>query len=153
MKAQVSARIARPVGDVWTFVAHPANMQRWVSGVDEPPLVDGSEASVGTRFRMNYRYGGRTHDVLAEVVASDPPRKQTVRWIEGPFPFEGSVELGGDDGGTMVTRTVSAGADSRVTAIMFAVAGPLLRKLMGRQIRQDLDRLQAALESGARANP
>lgn len=153
MKAHASARIARPIDDVWAFVADPARMNRWVSGVDEPPLVEAAEVCVGTRFRMKYRYGGRTHDVLAEVVASDPPKKQTVKWVEGPFPFEGTVELQPDSDGTIVVRTVSAGADSRATAAMFAIAGPLLRMLMRRQIRQDLGRLKAALESGARVNP
>jgi hypothetical protein len=100
----------------------------------------------GGRISSRYDYGGQTHEFVYEVVERDPPRRQVVRALSGPFPFESSLELGEDTLGTRVRHTVGAGPDSTFTRFLFAVGGPFLRRSMRGRMRTQLERLKTAIE-------
>lgn|GEM_PF-410878 len=145
MKATAHAVIDRPIEAVWDIVATVENMEQWVGGVsDVRPPADGLD--VGAHFSSNYTYRGETFDVDYEVTAVDPPHRLDVRSTEGPFPFSGSIRLVEVRAGTAVSNTIDAGSDSVATSVIFAVFGPLIRRMMRRQLEAELGHLAEAVD-------
>lgn len=119
-------------------------MERWVDGVsDVRPPTDG--LAVGATFSSSYTYRGETFDVDYDVTAVDPPHRLDIRSTEGPFPFAGSLRPVEVPGGTEVSNTIQAGSDGLATSIIFAVFGPLVRRLMRRQLARELEDLGRAV--------
>jgi uncharacterized protein YndB with AHSA1/START domain len=144
VKAAAEIVVDRPLEVVWRWAADPRHWENWLDGVRDV-RVEGRLVE-GGRLSSRYEYGGRVHDFEYELVVRDPPRRQLVRSLDGPFSFESELELGEHPRGTLVRQTVDAGADSRFTAFLFAIAGPLLRRGLRRRIGAQLRRLKEAIE-------
>ena len=71
---------------------------------------------------------------------------QVVRAMSGGYPFEGTLELSEDVGGTRVRQTVDAGPEDALARFVFAVARPFVRRSMRRRIAAQLARLKAMVE-------
>ena len=147
MKAGTSIVVERPIEDVWAFVANIENMDQWVVGVTEPRLSNGRAIGLGTTYTSKYTYGGKTHNVDYEVTAYEPHRHFATRSTEGPFPFEGELDLERVGQDTKVTNTIDAGSDGLFTTITFTLLGPLVRTMMRRQLHKELVALKSVLET------
>lgn len=146
MRASASILIHKPVEQVFDYVANVEKMDEWVIGVSEPRRTSPGDYDAGSTFTSKYAYGGKTHVIDYETIEFDPPWRHAVRATRGPFPFEGAVDLEQTPGGTLVTNTIDAGPDGRATRIIFALAGPLLRRLMRKQLLRELEKLRERLE-------
>jgi hypothetical protein len=122
MRASAEIVIERPLEAVWKWASDPRHWNRW-----EENLADVS-----------------TEDY--EIVENVPPRLQVVRAVSGRFPFEGTLELSQDVLGTRVRHTVDAGPEDALARVLFAVARPLVRRSMRRQIEAQLGRLKTMVE-------
>jgi hypothetical protein len=122
VRASAEIVIERPVEAVWEWASDPRHWHRW-----EPDL-------------------GRVDPGDYEIVEKTAPRRQVVRSVAGPFPFESTLELSPDVGGTRVRETVSAGPDDALARFLFVVARPLVRRGMRRRIAGQLARLKAMVE-------
>ena len=81
------------------------------------------------------------------VTAFEPPTRYALKSTEGPYPVELTLRLDAAAGGAVrIAKTTRAGSDGRVTSAMFLLLGPLLRRLMRRQIAKELARCKAAVE-------
>ncbi len=147
MKASASTTIDRPIDDVFAYVSDVENTSEWVAGVGDTTLVDGDGTGVGDRYESEYTYGGNTSDMDFEITDYDPPRRLGMTAPEGPFAFDGTLELEAVDGGTRVTNTIETGSDGLFTTITFTVFRPVMRWLMARRLTQELDELKAILET------
>ena len=148
MKAGTSIVVERPIEDVWAFVANIENMDKWVVGVSEPRLSNGRDMGVGATYTSKYTYAGKTQTIDYEVTAYEPHRHFATRSTEGPFPFEGELDLERVGQGTKVTNTIDAGSDGLFTTITFKLLGPLVRISMRRQLHKELVALKSILEAG-----
>ncbi len=74
-------------------------------------------------------------------------RRLGVESSEGPFPFTGLLSLERSGGGTSVSNAMIAGSDHVVTTIIFTLFRPLMKMMMDRQMKKELDQLRALLES------
>jgi uncharacterized membrane protein len=144
MRSSAEVVVERPLEVVWHWASDPRNWENWLDGVHGVELR--GRLSEGSRIFSRYDYGGQTHEFEYEVVERSPPRRQVVRSINGPFPFEGTLELAEHREGTLVRQTIDAGPDSSFTRLLFTVGGPLLRRSMRRRIAAQLARLKAAIE-------
>ena len=144
MRAAGEIVVDRPLEVVWRWAADPRNWENWLEGVRDV-RVEGRLAE-GGRIASRYEYGGELHDFVYEIVVREPPRRQVVRSLEGPFPFESVLQLSEDARGTRVRQAVDAGSDSRFTSFLFAIAWPLLRRGLRRRIQAQLRRLKEAIE-------
>ena len=116
--------------------------------MNEPHRTSEGEFGIGSTLASKYTYGGGTHDIEYEVTAFDPPTRYDMVSREGPFPFEGSVELAAiDEGATLIRNTIDAGADGAATKVIFAVGGPIVRYMMRKQLHGELEELKEMLES------
>jgi carbon monoxide dehydrogenase subunit G len=144
MRTSAEIVVERPLEVVWRWAADPRNWENWLDGVHDV-RVEG-RLTKGGRVASRYDYGGRTHEFEFEIVERDAPRRQLVRALSGPFPFESALLLSEDTRGTRVRQTVDAGPDSSFTRFLFAVGGPLLRRTMRRRMDAQLERLKEAIE-------
>jgi hypothetical protein len=122
VRASAEIVIERPVQAVWEWASDPRHWHRWepdLSGVDPDHY---------------------------EIVEQTPPRRQVVRSVAGPFPFQSTLELTPDVGGTRVRQTVTAGPEDALARFLFVVARPLVRRSMRRRIAGQLARLKAMVE-------
>jgi hypothetical protein len=122
MRASAEIVIERPREAVWKWASDPRHWHRW-------------EDTLGEVATDDY-----------EIAASDPPRRQVVRAVSGRFPFEGTLELSHDVGGTRVRHTVDAGPEDALARFLFVVARPMVRRSMRRRIEAQLARLKTMVE-------
>ena len=144
MRAVAEIVVDRPLEVVWRWAADPRNWENWLDGVYDV-RVEGRLVE-GGRIASRYEYGGRLHDFEYEIVVRDPPLRQLVRSLEGPFPYESDLELSEHARGTLVHQAFDAGPDSRFTAFLFKIAGPLVRQTLRRRMQAQLGRLKEAIE-------
>ena len=122
MRAAAEIVIERPREAVWEWASDPRHWHRW-------------EDTLGEVATDDY-----------EIAASDPPRRQVVKAVSGRFPFEGTLELSEDVGGTRVRHTVEAGPEDALARLLFVVARPMVRRSMRRRIEAQLARLKTMVE-------
>lgn len=146
MQATARALIDRPIEEVWDFLSTIEHMEDWVTGVSDVRRDHETELEVGAKFSSKYTYRGRTFDVDYTITTFDPPHRLDIESTAGPFPFHGSLRLLEFERGTEVSNTIDAGSDSIATSIIFTVLRPVVRRLMRRQLADELDELQAALD-------
>jgi uncharacterized membrane protein len=144
VKASAEIVVERPVEAVWQWASDPRNWPRWQDGVHDVQVS--GELQPGARFTSGHDYGGSSHQVEYELVERRPPRRQVVRSMTGGFPFEGTLELAEDVGGTRVRQTVTAGPEDALSRLLFVTARPLVRRSMRRRIAAQLRRLKTMVE-------
>jgi hypothetical protein len=121
VRASAEIVIERPPAAVWAWASDPSHWERW-----EPELSDLEPDDY-------------------EIV-HQPPRRQVVRSVTGPFAFESTLELSPDVGGTRVRQTVTAGPENALDRLMFVVARPLVRRGIRKRIASQLARLKTMVE-------
>ncbi len=144
MKAAAEIVVDRPLEVVWRWAADPRNWENWQEGVRDV-RVQGRLVE-GGRISSRYEYGGSLHEFDYELVVREPPRRQLVRSLDGPFSFESELLLSEHARGTLVRQTVEAGADGRFTAFLYALGAPFMRRGLRRRIKAQLRRLKEAIE-------
>ena len=122
MRVTAETVVERPRDAVWRWASDPAHWHRW-------------EDTLGEVATQDY-----------EIAASEPPRRQVVRAVAGRFPFEGTLELYEDVGGTRVRHTVEAGPEDALARLLFVLARPVVRRSMRRRIEAQLARLKQMVE-------
>ena len=138
-----------PVEAVWEFVSNEENNERWVNGVLAPRWTSDGERAVGSTYESRYEYAGKTHDVEYEVTAYDPPSVFGSRTTSGPFPYAGTIKIQAVDGGTKVTHEMMAGSDGAFTEFMFTALGWLLRPMMRKRVRKEIETMGEEIRKDA----
>jgi uncharacterized protein YndB with AHSA1/START domain len=133
-----SVHIARPVADVFAYVAEPGNLPHWNSAVQ---AVTGS----GRRYVMHRRLptGPAVNDL--EIVELDPPAAFTIRTTSGPTPFVYRYRFEPDGAGTLLTLDAEVELGG-----LAAVAGPLAVRVVRRGVDANLATLRSLLGSSAK---
>ena len=127
--------IARPVGDVFAFLADAENDKQWRGGVIE--MTRSSGQGVGATYRQIVAGpGGRRIDADVEITEFVPDQR-----IKGPVRPTGSYDLRAGDGGTVVTFRLAAtlGGVKKLMA-------PMVAKTMRSEVAA-LTELKRVLES------
>lgn len=138
---QQSVEIARPLAEVFAFVANPGNDAKWGSNLLEVTQLSPGPLGVGARFRYKARFAGRRFELVREVTEYEPNRRQAVKTISGPLRFGGVRTFEAIKGGTRVTLTGGGRAGG-----FFGLAEPLLLRAAQRSLRADLTSLKRLLE-------
>jgi Polyketide cyclase / dehydrase and lipid transport len=91
-RVEHSIEIARPIDEVFAFIAEPANDPIWLSSVldvraDEGPI------RAGTAFSETMRFLGRRVDVTWRVSEHGPPVRLAVEATSSPVPISGACQL------------------------------------------------------------
>jgi carbon monoxide dehydrogenase subunit G len=142
MTYEQSIEIERPPAEVFAFLADPANLPRW-----QPAVVQVSADPPGgfvpnSRLTERRTFLGNSVRSTLEVTALEPDRRLDLTTVEGPVRFCVSHRLEPSGEGTRLTL-VGEGEPGGALRL----AGPLLRRVVNRQARDDLRRLKRLLES------
>jgi uncharacterized membrane protein len=143
---QQSVDIARPLEEVFAFVANSANDALWGSNLVEVTKVSPGPVGVGSRFRYKVRFAGREFELVREITEYEPNRRQAVKTISGPLRFGGVRTFEAIPGGTRLTLTGGGR-----TGGFFGLAEPLLLRAAQRSLRTDLVTLKRLLENQTQA--
>jgi uncharacterized protein YndB with AHSA1/START domain len=135
-----SVRVARPVDEVFAYVADPRNFPDWNSAVQS---VAGPRDAPGAGMRYVMRRqlpgGGATNEL--EIVAHDPPGTFAIRTTSGPTPFAYRYRFEPVDGGTRITLE----AEVELTGLA-AISGPLAARVVKRGVDANFAALRSILE-------
>ena len=128
-----SVRIARPVDDVFTFLADPTRFPVWNSAVTS---VRRTSATTYTMRRELPT--GRAENEL-EVVELTPPAVFAVRTTSGPTPFAYRYTLTREPGATVVALDAE---------VKLGLLGPIAARAVRHGVDANLATLRNALERG-----
>ena len=146
LNATARITIHRDPADVWTYVSDVTNQDHWVDGMSDSQVIGDGPIGRGTQIRGVYTYGGNDGPVEMTITEFREGRELAIEASEGPFPFTGRLTLERSGPSTSVTNSMTAGSDHVITSIMFTVLRPLMKMMMGRQMRKELGQLKAILE-------
>ena len=135
------ATIARLPAEVMTYVSDPANDPSWIGGVVEAELLSDPPLARGSQVRRTAKFLGRRFDYVTEVTEWQPPEALAMR-ATSPFPMDIRYEFQ-ENGGCTLARVRVQGEGGG----FFRLAAPLLAPQVRRNIRADVERLKALLES------
>jgi uncharacterized protein YndB with AHSA1/START domain len=139
--AQQQVQIARPVAEVFAFVADGLNGPRWRPGILDISLVSGSGA--GAVYRQGVTGpGGRRIAADYEVTAFEPNRRLAFRAIAGPVRPTGEYRFEEVDGGTRLTFSLQA----ELSGLKKLLMGGAVQKTMDAEAAAT-ERLKALLET------
>jgi uncharacterized protein YndB with AHSA1/START domain len=132
--------IARPVGDVFAFLANAENDRQWRSGVIEMTRTGGQ--GVGTTYRQVVAGpGGRRIDDV-EITEFVPDQRIAFRTTKGPVRPTGTYDLRAQDGSTELTFRLTAKLSGLKT-----LTAPMAGKTMKAEVAA-LTQLKRVLETG-----
>jgi uncharacterized protein YndB with AHSA1/START domain len=132
--------IARPVGDVFAFLANAENDKQWRGGIIEMTRTGGQ--GIGATYRQIVAGpGGRRIDADVEITEFVPDQRIAFRTTKGPVRPTGSYDLQTRDRGTVVTFRLAAtlGGVKKLMA-------PMVTKTMKSEVAA-LSELKRVLES------
>jgi uncharacterized protein YndB with AHSA1/START domain len=133
--------IARPVEDVWAFLADARNDPKWMTHVIEvgrggdQPLQHGVEIDEVVKF-----YGVRMNVTLV-VTEHEPPSRSAID-VRGPVKGRGTYRLEPCDGGTRFTMSVDTDAHG-----FLRLAEPVFARMARRDVATNAEHLKDLLEA------
>jgi carbon monoxide dehydrogenase subunit G len=142
MRVENSRIIARPIEDVFAFLALPENNPLWMSVVTATKRTACGPVSMGETYQHTVSFLGRTFDVTFEVIELEPPRRFCVRNVSGPIEFHGCYTLESIGGQTRFTHTLEGEVGH-----FFRFGQSLVERTAQRQYAADLATLDDVLES------
>ena len=141
-----SVVIARPVGEVFAFVADMRNNLRWQaeSGLQRVTVEPDGPVGVGARITEVWRFMGQETTSVSEITEYEPGRSLTRRTLSAGAPIkEGvmTVEPAAEGGARYSTSVVIQASG------LFTIAEPLLAGAMKKSFEENALKLKALLES------
>jgi carbon monoxide dehydrogenase subunit G len=141
MNFTASVRIARPIEDVFAFVADPPLFPRWNSAVESVRLLSGHGAAGSTYAMQRNLPSGRAENGL-EVLVREAADRFDIRTTSGPTPFVYRYRFTREGEGTLVDldATVELGGAA-------AMLGPVAARAVKRGVDANFATLRQLLES------
>jgi uncharacterized protein YndB with AHSA1/START domain len=141
--ARVTVDVDRPPGEVFAYLEDAENNPRWIPNMRVCRWTTPPPVAVGSRYEQLSAFLGRKIRTSFEVTEHEPGHRITIASREGssfPITVTRIVEPGAG-GGSHVTELVEGDASS-----FDAIATPLLRAMVRRNIRRDSRNLKRVLE-------
>lgn len=135
-----SVVVDKPLDEVFAFVSDGSNTPSWQGGLE---AVEGSTNVVGSQYTEVRKFMGREMRSLLEVTAFAPGSHWAARVIKGPVPYDVSLRVEPQDGGTRVTTRVEGEPTG-----FFKVAEGMVKSQLEKSLAEDLERLKKLLEGG-----
>ncbi len=137
-----STVIQRPRQVVAAFIEDPANDTRWIRALSRAEPLTPPPYTTGTRVRRLANMAGRTIDYTTEITAHEPGARTEMDTIKG-LPMHVTYTLA-DDGPDCTRVSVRNQGGS---GFLFAVAGPLIGRIVKSRVDGDLRQLKSILEA------
>jgi uncharacterized protein YndB with AHSA1/START domain len=135
---ETSARIGRPIEEVFSYVSDPLNFPRWNSAVQD--VVRTTAEDPTTYSMVRELPGGRAVNKL-EIVAIEKPSELAIRASDGPTPFQYHYRFSADNSVTLIQLSGEVELP-RAAALM----PPVARTMVKRGVDANFGELKALLE-------
>jgi uncharacterized membrane protein len=139
-----SVVIARPVPEVFAFVADHENLPAWTVGVKEAERLTEGPPADGSRYRVVGRLLGRSVESSYQVTAFEPGHGFAGTMTSPVFGFSERYRFESAGDATRVSMTATV--EPRGT---FRLLTPIMTAGVRRQVKADHRRLKALLEQPA----
>lgn len=139
MQARVSILIDRPVSEVFTFVADPTKLPRWLPGVTSASAV--GPVGVGTQVHVTASFQGRSGEADLEVTEFTRDDRVSFR-ASAPVRGHVSFAVRSDRDGTRLSVSGSAQLEG-----IASLASGIAEKAAEREMMKSLERLKGMLEN------
>jgi uncharacterized membrane protein len=137
----VAVTIARPIDEVFAFVADARNRPRWDDSVDSEELTSPEPIGVGTTVRTKLRSMGREYEYTWEVTEHQPPEHMTIESTSGPMSTTLAYRFEGRDGETSLHFSVTGRPTGALRPLQ-----PLIARTTQRNLDKGFARLKSLLE-------
>ena len=134
--------VGRPALEVFDYLTDVSRLPEWQSSAESAELEEDGELRVGARIREVRMFMGRRAASTLEVSKYEPPRRFSLRVVEGPIRYSIEHALEALDGRTRVTF-VGRGEARGVPRLMQGA----VRRAVERQFVKDLEAFKRNLES------
>ena len=133
--------INRPLEEVFAYLTDVANWSRWNEAVGNVVQTPPGAMGLGTTLRGASEVMGRTMQWSGQILEYEPNNKVVQKMHVGPAEIQASWIFQPVEGGTRLTMRSEAG-----TSGPFRIAGPLMDRVVKKQLEGNLARLKAVLE-------
>jgi carbon monoxide dehydrogenase subunit G len=140
IRARGGTTIARPIEDVFDYVADPRNEPKWLPGATAVEKTSEGPVGLGATFVGSYDRAGR---VELQLVKFDRPRMVTFRAHSRIVDFDDVVELSQVATGTRLQARMVATPRG-----VMRLLSPMMARTLRRQCTANWDHLRRALEAG-----
>jgi uncharacterized protein YndB with AHSA1/START domain len=144
IEVEDSIVIARPIDEVFTFVADQTNAPRWQEGLSEVRRVTEGPPGVGTKHVVVRKFMGRKLELTNEYVHYEPNTKITFTGASGPSRFEAEYRVEATAEGTRLTCHMQMEQKG-----LFKLGDPLVAASLRREFAANLHKLRVLLETTA----
>jgi uncharacterized protein YndB with AHSA1/START domain len=142
IEVEHTLEIGRPADEVFDYLTDVSRLPEWQASAESATLGEG-ELRVGARVQEVRTFMGRRAASTLEVSEYEPPRRFSLRVVEGPIRYSVEHALEAFDGRTRITL-VGRGEARGVPRLMQGA----VRRAVERQFVKDLELLKRTLESG-----
>ena len=141
IRVEFALEIERPAQEVFDRLVDVGRLPEWQQSAVESH-VEGP-MGVGAHVHATRRLLGREAHTELEVAACDPPRRLSLRTLEGPVKIDVDHTLETQGDGTLL-HVVAEAEPGR----LIGFAKPVLARRAEHELRRDFTRLKELLESG-----
>lgn len=141
IEVEHTLEIERPAEEVFGYLTDVSRLAEWQTSAESAELE--GELREGARIREVRTFMGRSATSTLEVTEYEPPRRFSLRVVEGPIRYSVEHALEPLDGRTRVTF-VGRGETKGVPRLLQGA----VRRAVERQFLKDLEAFKRTLESG-----
>jgi uncharacterized protein YndB with AHSA1/START domain len=143
VRTHKSVYIARPVADVFWYVADISRHSEWRSELLGSDIVGEVREGVGTHLRQRIAYQGRTLEANLEITDFVPGERICFR-AHGGIHAHGCFDFSAEDVGAVMRATATVELKGALTMME-----RYIRQAIDRVAETDFERLKVVLERGA----
>ena len=144
MVSEFRIEIDRPLSEVYAAFNNPANLPRWITGLQRTEPIRGTPGQVGAQTRQIYLERGRIVELIETITAHEPMKR-----FAGEIAGQGvncAIHVEFVDRGS--STVVVAGCDVRSRSFMLSLMLPFVRSSIRKRQGADFERFKRLLETG-----
>ena len=143
-RVQRNAQFAASAAEIYAFLADPANLPRWQTGIVSAERITPPPTAVGSKARVVIDLMGQRVAAEITVREADPDRRLVLATSVSGIGIVATLELAAHEGGTQVTLA----SEVRAENIFMAPIEGMVTQAAEKDLDASLARLEAALASG-----
>lgn len=140
-RVQRTAQIAAPPGEVYAFLAEPANLPRWQAGIVSAERISPPPTVVGSTAQVVLELMGQQVTAEITVREAEPDKRLALAASVSGMGIVATLDLTAQDGGTEITLA----SEVRAENIFMAPLERMVTDAAERDLDASLTRLEAAL--------
>ena len=144
MVSEFRIEIGRPLKEVYAAFNNPANLPRWIAGLQRTELISGTPGEVGAKTRQIYLERGRIVELIETITAREPLKR-----FSGDIDGQGvncAIHVEFVDRGS--STLVVARADMRSRSFMLSLMMPFIKGSVRKRQGGDFERFKQLMEAG-----